>query len=301
MILFIYISSFNPRRNMGNDNITPDQNLDNQNIFEDFAADDSLGKEVEHHEENIKKDTYYYLRVFSSIMKVLNAFLFLVVGILVIYIFIQNNTTERRYSFLEPICSAFLGQSANEVNGCYSLGYYLQKTKTELEENKVSQTRQIASLLGDIYLVDNFIYSEVVNFLIHQSKNRLKPTKILSEFDALKNRYEPVDKAKITCRDIVVREGFILDMSCEAFSSDWDTQVLEVQGGILSEVASGGTSISIASSFIEFLESDPNSNFTVLNKQKVFFSSSITGKGIYTKKTPFTLSLRYNNSQTIDF
>lgn len=286
---------------MEKDTISPDQNLDNENIFEDFATDDALGEEIKTHEENTKKDVYYYLKIFSGILKIWNAFLLIFVGVLFVYIFIQNSDTQKNYTIFEPVCNLFLGESAWQVNGCFSVSYYLEKAQTDMEKQQQSQTSKIASLIGDIYLVDNFIYSKIVNFLITTGNNKLKPSEILSEFDALKNKYEPIDKSKITCSNITIRTPGIMEARCEAFSSDWDTQIQKVENGILSEKDGGGTSISIASSFIDFLENDPDSNFSVMEKQKVFFTTDVTGKGVYTKKTPFSLRLKYKDSQNIDF
>gem|GEM_PF-5138181 len=64
----------------------------------------------------------------------------------------------------------------------------------------------MAAIIGDIYLVDNFIYSEVVSFLINTSKTSLQPIEILSHFDVLKNKFEPIDKSMISCKNITIRE-----------------------------------------------------------------------------------------------
>jgi hypothetical protein len=102
-----------------------------------------------------------------------------------------------------------------------------------MTEEKINQTEEIGNIIGDIYLVDNFIYSEVVSFLVNLSQNNLEPTKILAEFDALKNKYEPIDKSKISCNTIVINKPGIFEARCEAFSSDWDNEILEIQDGIL--------------------------------------------------------------------
>jgi len=55
---------------MEKDTISPEQNLDNENIFEDFAQDDSLGKEIESHEEESEKDVYHYMKMISGILRI---------------------------------------------------------------------------------------------------------------------------------------------------------------------------------------------------------------------------------------
>lgn len=286
---------------MDKETINPEQELDNNNIFEDFAEDDSLGEEVKTLEEKRKKDTYFYLKIVSDILKVWNLLLFLFLGVAFIYSFIQNKDEFAEYSILAPACNIFLWDVAEDIDTCYSVSYYLRKIEEDLENEKVWQTQKVASLIGDIYLVDNFIYSKVVNFLINTSKNSLQPIEILSHFDHLKNKFEPIDKSRIVCGDIAIYEPWFLEARCEAFSSDWDTDIPEIDEGIISESESGGTSISLASSFIDFLETNSDSQFTVVDKQKIFFTNNVTGKGIYTKKTPFTLKLRYEGGQKIDF
>lgn len=286
---------------MKENTISPDQDFDNQNIFEDFTSDDSLEKEVKTHEESTKRDLFYYLKAVSGFLKIINTFLFIIIAVFSGYLYIQQTTSEREYAFLNPICFLFLWNAAETTNSCYSVSWYLNKSEENLESLKIYQTDQIASLIGDIYLVDNFIYSKIVSFLISISKDALNPTEILVEFDRLKNKFEPVDKSKIVCQDINIVQWWILEARCEAYSSDWDTKVPEIKEGVLSNSTTGGTSISIASSFIEFLENDPSSKFTLLEKQKVFFSSNVTELWVYTKKTPFTIKIQYDTGKMLKF
>jgi hypothetical protein len=53
----------------------------------------------------------------------------------------------------------------------------------------------------------------------------LKPLEILEAFDSLKNTFSPTDKQEISCYDISIRED-ILDITCDAFSSDWNTDIV---------------------------------------------------------------------------
>ena len=286
---------------MSKDIINPEQDIDNNNIFEDFAEDDSLWEEIKTIEEQRKKDIYFYLKLGSSVLKVWNLLLFFFLGIAFIYSFIQEKEEFTEYSFLSPICNLFLGEVASDINTCYSVSYYLKDVEAKLETQEIQQTKEVASLIGDIYLIDNFIYSKVVSFLMDTSKNSLQPIEILSHFDYLKNKFEPIDKSRITCSGISIYEPGVFEARCNAYSSDWDTDIPQIEGDIISQSKSGGTSISLASSFIDFIENNSESQFTVLDKQKVFFMTNVTGRGIYTKTTPFTLKLKYNSSQSIDF
>lgn len=288
-------------KNMEKNTITPEQSLDNENIFEDFATDDTLGKEVQTLEEQKKKDLYFYLWIGSTVLKIANALLLIMIAIGLVYFYIQNQEENQDYSMLSPVCYLFLGQASSDLQTCYGVTYYLKQVENNKEKETQTQAQEITGVLGDLYLVNNFVYSQVVDFLLRTSNNRLTPVEILSEFDALKNKFEPIDKSKISCSNIVISTPWVFEARCEAFSSDWDSQVSEIQEGILWVSDSWGTSISIASSFIDFIENTSESNFTLIEKQKVFFSTDVFGVGIYTKKTPFTLKLKYNNSQALDF
>ncbi len=286
---------------MWEENITPDQELENQNIFEDFSADDGLGEEIQKHEEKKEKNAFFYIKKATIVLNSLNALMFLVLGVFFVYIMIQQSDAPRSYNMFKPICNVFLWDSAESTDSCYSVTYYLKENESQIASEKLIQSQKIGDMIGDIYLVDNFIYSKVVTFLITSSKNRLKPVEIMSAFDALKNTYEPIDKSKITCENISISSPWVFEARCEAYSSDWDSEVPTLENGILTSSDGWGTAVSVASSFIDYIENAPESDFSVVDKQKVFYTTSVTGKWIYTKKTPFTLLLRYEGGETIDF
>ncbi len=277
------------------------KNIQSDNIFEDFDSDLSLWEEVKSHEETEKRDVYFYLKMGGTFLKIFNACFFVIIAFLFLYWFLQSQESPTRYSIFTPVCSLFLWDAAGDLDTCHSVSYYLQSQSNILEEEKIQQAQEVGNLIGDIYLVDNFIYSEVVSFLVNLSQNNLEPTEILTAFDTLKNKYEPIDKSKISCNTIVVNKPGVLEARCEAFSSDWDNEILEIQEGILGGSNAWGTSISVASSFIDFIENEPNRTFSVLDKQKVFFASNVTWRWIYTKKTPFVLRLWYNGNNIINF
>jgi len=154
---------------------------------------------------------------------------------------------------------------------------YLESKKEELEQSEERYTTEISSILGDIYEIEDFIYSKVATFLLDKSKNRTKPLEILAEFDKLKNIFEPIDKSKVICSDISINSKSEFEAICEAYSSDWDSELVQIDSGIVGKKQSGGTSISIASSFLDFLEKHPESKFQLIDKQKVFFSENISG------------------------
>ena len=98
-------------------------------------------------------------------------------------------------------------------------------------------------------LANNFTNSKPVTFLLNKTDSRLKPLDILSDFDAIKNKFEPIDKSKIQCFDMVIKDDMTLSARCEAYSSDWDSDISTVNNQ-----KNSGTSISVASSFIDFME-----------------------------------------------
>ena len=271
------------------------------NIFDDFSTEDSLKKEVEEIKNKEKKDAFFYIKMWSAFIGTINAILLMTLGIFFVYTLIQNDEDNSDYSIFTPICNIFLWDVAKDIDTCYSVSYYTKQVEKKLEDEKIYQTKEVSSLIGDIYFIENFTHSKAVSFLVNMSKTKLDPMEILSHFDMLKNKFEPVDKSKITCENISIRDSDILEARCYSYSSDWDTKISEVKKWVLSQSKWWGTSISVASSFINFIENYSESRFQVVDKQKIFFTTDVTGKGIYTKRTPFTLMLQYNNSKNINF
>jgi hypothetical protein len=57
-----------------------------------------------------------------------------------------------------------------------------------------------------------------VSFLLEKSNNRIKPLKILEEFDKMKNKFEPDLKSKIKCSNLTLNSDYNFEMNCSAFS-----------------------------------------------------------------------------------
>jgi hypothetical protein len=98
--------------------------------------------------------------------------------------------------------------------------------RKDIEETKKFQFSKISSVIGGLYSLENFIYSKEVSFLLDRSKNRVKPTEILAKFDDIKNKFDPQEKSKIQCYNITINKERLLTMSCEAYSSDWDENII---------------------------------------------------------------------------
>jgi hypothetical protein len=88
-------------------------------------------------------------------------------------------------------------------------------------------------------------------------------------------------------------------MSCDSFSSDWNTDILRVENTLLQTVRWGGTSISKASSFLNFLEKYSLTPFTIIEKPE-FYSSETFQSWPYTRKTSFEFSLRYSAQTSLE-
>jgi len=268
--------------------------IDSTNIFEDFKTDVKLWKEVKAQEKKASKDIFYYLKIFTGGFKVINLIAVLCICVFLLYSFFQSRESLENYSFLWPVCSLFLWDVWSEVSGCYWLTAFSSKTDQDINLVKEKHFERVIPLFEHVYELDNFVSSSEVSFLLKTSESRLRPMKILSDFDELKNKFEPIDKSKVQCFDIVIRDDMTLSARCEAYSSDWDSDITWPENNKAS-----GTSISVASSFIDFLENTQGSQFDVSSKQKVFDFETVSGNGIYTKKTSFDLELRYTGTNNL--
>ncbi len=267
------------------------------NIFEDFSADAGLSEEISALEQKKSYDIVYYLNLVASLFKWINIIIFLFLVFSFLYIGIQKKQEAVSMPFLEPICWLFLWDTPSTDSPCSWVEHVKNIYRKDIEETKKIQFSKISSVIGGLYSLENFIYSKEVSFLLDRSKNRVKPTEILSKFDDIKNKFDPQEKSKIQCYNITINKERLLTMSCEAYSSDWDENIIWFNGTKESQGNIGGTSISIANSFINFINKNSN-DFTVVNKQKIFSSESFFYSGLYTKKTLFELSLKYNDNNS---
>ena len=269
------------------------------NIFEDFTGDSSLDKDVQNIERDQKRDIFFYLKKTSFFLKLSNLIFFTIFSFFILYAFFQNNAELKNYSYFSPICWFFLWDAIPENGSCYPLLSYLESKKWDYEKERQQQVLQVSEMIGDIYEIKNFAYSKTMNFLLDKTRNRLKPTEILSEFNDVKSKFEPIDKSKVECYNIVINDKNEFSASCDAYSSDWDTNIVELKDGAIIKSQKWWTSVSVASSFIDFLNNHPDSRFYVLDKQKVFSSETVSGKWIFTKKTSFNLKLKYSSNDTL--
>jgi len=272
--------------------------IESENIFDEFSQGESLVQEVKKTNESFDRDIFFYVSVSIKVLIAINIFLFTSFIVLIAYVYIQNDTQGKNIWFLQPVCGIIVWDIKNSIDGCKSVTSLNNQYKTKLEDAKVAQTQTIVPLLGEEYALKNYNFSKKVLFLLDKSESRLKPLDILSEFDALKLMYEPIDKAEITCFDIEISNDDVLNISCEAYSSDWDTKIVDLNNGNIGQLKSWGTSITRAISFMNFIENAPNSPFKIIEKTNILNAEDVD-LAPYTKKTVFQLQLKYSKKQLL--
>lgn len=274
--------------------------LDTENIFDEFISASNIKEEVAKVDISADKDFFYYLKKISSFFLFINIAFFLLIILWLGYIFIQNSESDRQYSILKPICSIFLWDARIWWNSCYWLTPMLAKYSQNLDTEKREVSQRVIPLLEEVYSIENFNFSQRARFILQKGDDRLQVLDILSAFDVLKTKFAPRDKSEISCYNISIMRGNILELSCDVFSSDWDNGITSLNNGSISFLDGGGTSISRASSFIEFLEHYPNSPFDLLDKPKTYSVENIQN-GPYTKKTTIQIQLWYTKNSDLIF
>lgn len=272
------------------------------NIFDELSWDLDFWDDLEGEWDKKKKDKYFFMKIWGTITQVLNVILFLIVWLGIYYVSIWKDETFNNWWFLDPVCKYIVGDSYEKLWTCWSALYFKKDYEEKEKKLKEEITQKILKIIPEIYAIENFSLSREIVFLVDKSKNRLKPLKILEEFDNLKKTYTQLDKWKITCENVEIKQWNVLTLSCSAFSTMWNDKIIWFDA----EVSSKNkfiwwTSVTLAASFLNYIEKS-SKNFKVLNKQKNFTSSDYTWEGYYVKRTDFDLSLQYieNNINTLN-
>lgn len=190
------------------------------------------------------------------------------------------------------------------LDDCSSVSALNQEYAKKTQELRTLITSKVSSLFVDLYAIENFTNSKEVAFLMSSKENRIRVLDMLNDFDNLKNDFSRGDKKMILCDKISINNKFEMDVTCEAYSSSWEKSD-GVGGGILGSTASKtgdfseGTSVSIAASFLNFIEKNKTSNFKILEKPKVFETQGVVWDGPYVKKTKIRFQLKYNNLNSL--
>ncbi len=272
------------------------ENIDSTNIFEEFSQDENLKSEVKSTQVKKEKWGYYYLWVINKFFKLINTIFFLWFIIIGGYLYVQNNEAIKDISYLDPICFMFVDKwLLIEWESCSSISS-LTKRYRELNSNLSNKYYMgIANIIEDVYYVSNFAFSKEILFLLDKTENRLLPLAILEEFDRLKNEFEPINKGKLLCTNINISWGGVLSIDCNAFSSRWDRNIVWLSWKNQKSENVSGTSISLASSFINYLEMNAR-DFIIIDKQKEFTFDEVADYWGYSRKTNFKLTLKLRSN-----
>ena len=284
---------------MAQENNDKKTSIDSENIFDEFTDSENIQDEIHKVEQSKNKDMYYYFKKISTLFFVLNTLGLIVLLLWALYIYVQNGDTKKEYSFLSPLCTIFMWRSDITPGTCYGVSPILAEYESKLSSTSEQQTKDIIPILWDIYSIENFNLSKKVSFLLEKNESRLRPLEIMSAFDDLKNTFSPTDKQEISCYNILISEN-MLTLSCDAFSSDWNTDIVTLNDGSIETLPWGGTSISRASSFMYFIDNYRDSPFQIIQKPQTL-SSVWVQSWPYTQKTTFTMEMKYTWKNDLTF
>ena len=247
-----------------------------------------------------KKDIEFYLKQAVWIFSILNIFVFFVLVVLFWYVSIQKNPQMKDKAFLDPICSVLLGWVEKTTSSCSSVTAVLSDYQTKKQELSQNISNRIVANIAPFYAVDNFLFSKEVSFLLNLKNSKLPVIDILNQFDIMKTDFTWLDKKIIDCIGFEITSDNILTTNCTAYSSFWTgtndptkTIIWETWDRQTSVVE--GTSMSIAASFLNFIEKNPDYKFRLLEKQREFTSENILWEWDFVKQTKFTLKLQYSD------
>lgn len=273
--------------------------INESNIFKELSWDlDFWDIKEESKNEEIIKDSIYYMNLSKKSLFFLNIALLFILVLTFSYVSIQKNEDMLNNSLLNPFCSVLLGwEISSKVNwDCSSVYSLYNEYSTKNETLKTSFTNTIAAILPALYSVENFTLSKDVKFIIEKTDSKIKPLDILSTFDKLKNSFVAWDKWQLTCSNLEIDSQNNFSISCTAYTSDWSDSIPSSDPG----KKISWTSISLASSFISYIEKN-SKEFEILDKPKTFSREDYTWVWYYTKKTDFNLKLKYYKNNTNNF
>lgn len=275
-------------------------NLESSNIFDDFELDSDTKQELEGMSDKTIKDSDYYLSKLWMILKYLNLLFFIILSLLFSYILIQQSSSDifKQKSYLNPVCSILNWADYNSWNNCSSVKNSISFIDKELSDLSYNYVSKIAPILEKSYEIDNMKNSKESLFIVDKSLNKNDPILILNKFDRIKSDFTSVDKQMIKCEDVNI-EWNIFEAKCSAFSDSWDDNIPWANWEKAVNIVSW-TSITLASSFLNYLSKDKN--IILLDKQKVFESSAYLWEWWYVYKTDFDIKFQYSkDNSNLDF
>lgn len=289
------------------DNISPSNALISEwssekrqeNIFAELSGELDFWVDKNEKKEIIQKDKLYYIKLSWTIVWWINIWVFMILIFSWIFFYIQNNPHFQDKPFLDPFCTILLWemQEKNTTTYCSSTAALYSYYTAENETLKQKIIDKLSWMINDTYIIENFIHSNEVQFLLANKNSRLTPLNMLNDFDRMKNDFSWSDKKQIQCKNIKINADFTMELSCDVYSSSWEGWIIWYEWDRKSGVIQW-SSISIAGSFLNFIEKNSKYNFQLLEKQRNFSAESVVWEWVYVKKTTLQLKLKYNNLKT---
>lgn len=283
----------NTNKNPSNE---PSLTQDELNIFKEFSWNLDFWNETVELNKWVeqKKDKEYYLKIWATVFSVFNIIFFTILIFFTIFLNIQNSKDAYSQSYLDPFCFIILWEEfKNTWDSCSSVASLIPDYESKNKDLIDKIVKKISPILSDVYDINNFMDSKEVTFLISQKDNKLKVLDMLNSFDNMKNDFTKNDSKSIVCDNIDIKSDNTLSINCTAYSSSWDTGIIWGNWNNLKSIQ--WTSISLASSFLNFIDNNPMYNFKLLEWQSDFTAESVVWYWAYVKKTSFSFKLKYNN------
>lgn len=272
--------------------ISNDDNiLNTENIFEDFQNDSDLQNEIENTEKQIQKDYLFYLKLVWKIFKNINIILFIVLIIWFAYVYIQKDKSWLldNNSTIQVFCPILVWDVVLKEWTCSPLTSSINLYKNNLKNQKDVILFKTFNTIKELYVLEDIISSDKMSFVLDKTQNKQNPFFTLNEFNNIKNTFTWIDKSQIQCFDIKISNNHF-SANCSAYSAYWEPWITWFNWSKWASDTVSWTSISIASSFLNYLELDKN--ITLENKQKTFSKEDIIWWS-YTSKTDFNVDFIY--------
>lgn len=269
------------------------------NIFKELSGDLDFWKDLDNTETKDVKDKLYYLKLSSNIFSFVNIIVVFMVLSSFLYTYIQNDPEFYDKSYLNPVCYFLIWDIENDWSNCSWAAALLNNYTTKTNDLKNVHSEKISEIIEDLYTINNFSQSPEIEFLSIAKNLKIKPLDILNEFDKLKNDFSRGDKESIQCENFVINSSMELTASCTAYSSSWEKVVWNEWWIIWynwnkSSNPIEWTSISVAASFLNYIDLNRQYNFKLLEKPTSFSAENVIWEGPYVKKTSFNIRLKYN-------
>ena len=190
------------------------------------------------------------------------------------YISIQKNENFTQSTLLDPICFLFV-DTIPQDRACSSVSSLNQKYNQDLQNIILDQSAKILALLDTVYQVENFHKTRSVVFLSEKTDTKLWLNTILSAFDDMKSEFDTVEKNKIQCYNIKVFHPGEMIMTCDAYSAGFEKWIKWFDA---SKTNVEWTSLSIANSFLNFIEKKSDNLFSWIDKRFFLHSPSFENR-----------------------